>query len=56
MGTLNRDQILRLLRTHSANLKARFGVVDLVLFGSFARDEATEHSDVDILRKVRFAA
>ena len=30
----------------------RFGVVDLALFGSFARDQATDTSDVDIL--VRF--
>ena len=30
----------------------RFDVAGLTLFGSFARDQATEHSDVDIL--VRF--
>lgn len=33
-------------------LVQRFGVIDLSLFGSFARDQATEASDVDIL--VRF--
>ena len=30
----------------------RFGVVDLALFGSIVRDQATDDSDVDIL--VRF--
>lgn len=30
-------------------LARRFGVVDLSLFGSFARDQATEASDIDIL-------
>lgn len=29
-----------------------FGVIDLALFGSVARDEASAHSDIDIL--VRF--
>ena len=33
-------------------LARRFGVVDLSLFGSFARDQATEASNIDIL--VRF--
>ena len=29
----------------------RFGVVDLALFGSIVRDQATDDSDVDILVK-----
>ena len=33
-------------------LAERFGVADLILFGSFARDRAGDHSDVDLL--VRF--
>ena len=40
------------LRAHKAVMAQRFGVVDLALFGSFARDAATDASDVDIL--VRF--
>lgn len=35
-------------------LKARFGVAELALFGSVARDEAREGSDVDVL--VTFAS
>ena len=49
---MNRDQVLQLLRTHKPTLAERFGVTELALFGSFARDEATERSDVDVL--VRF--
>ena len=49
---MNRDDVLDILRTHKPTLAERFGVTELALFGSFARDEATERSDVDVL--VRF--
>ena len=48
-STMNRDEILDLLRAHKPVLAERFGVTSLALFGSFARDEATDKSDVDIL-------
>ena len=41
--------MLKLLRTHKATLAQRFGVTGLALFGSFARDQAANDSDVDIL-------
>ena len=46
---MNKREALALLRTHKAILVQRFGVVDMALFGSTARDEATPNSDVDIL-------
>ena len=46
---MNRDEILDALRTHKPVLAERFGVSELALFGSFARGQATELSDVDIL-------
>ena len=46
---MNRDEILALLRTHKPILMERFGVTALALFGSFARDQASDSSDVDIL-------
>ena len=49
---MTRDEILKVLRAHKATLSQRFGVIDLVLFGSVARDQASEDSDIDIL--VRF--
>ncbi len=45
---MRRDEVLRLLQTHRADL-SRFGVKSLRLFGSVARDEAAEGSDVDLL-------
>ncbi len=49
---MNRDDVLNALRAHKAILSERFGVAELALFGSFARDQAADKSDVDIL--VRF--
>ena len=52
-ATMNRDEVLRLL-AHKATLAQRFGVVELRLYGSFARNQAAGDSDVDVL--VRFDA
>ncbi len=49
---MNREQVLGLLKEHKPDLAQRFGVVELALFGSVARDEAASDSDVDVL--VRF--
>ena len=49
---MNRDQTLALLRTHKEIMKQRFGISEMALFGSFARDQASDGSDVDVL--VRF--
>lgn len=42
---------LTLLRTALPELERQPGVLELSLFGSFARDDANENSDVDILDK-----
>ncbi len=46
---MRRDEALALLREHKPVLADRFGVADLALFGSTARDEAGPGSDIDIL-------
>jgi predicted nucleotidyltransferase len=46
---MKRDEALELLREHKAEMVSRFGVKRLALFGSTARDEAREDSDVDVL-------
>ena len=51
---MNRDEVLNTLRAHKPTLAERFGITGLALFGSFARDQADDESDVDIL--VRFDA
>lgn len=46
---MNRSKILQLLASSKPTLAARFGVIDLALFGSTARDTARPDSDIDIL-------
>ena len=46
---MNRDEVLDVLRAHKSVLAQRFGVSELTLFGSVARDQARDDSDVDIL-------
>lgn len=49
---MTRDELLDLLRQHKPILAQNFGVTGLALFGSFARGDVVDGSDVDIL--VRF--
>lgn len=46
---MNRQRALELLSRSKPELRARFGVARLALFGSTVRDEATVDSDVDVL-------
>lgn len=49
---MNRSEALRRLRGHKNYLASEYGVTELALFGSIARDAASSSSDIDIL--VRF--
>jgi len=49
----NRDQITNIFNQHRESLKKNYNVEDLGVFGSFARGDNTQTSDVDIL--VRFS-
>ena len=51
---MNREQVLNTLKERKPTLESRFGVTRLAPFGSFARDQATDSSDGDIL--VRFSS
>ena len=51
---VGKSDVLRLLRDHKAAFERRFGVIEMALYGSFARDEGGPGSDVDVL--VRFDA
>jgi len=46
---MKRDAVLRILTAQKDDLRRRFGVKSLARFGSVARDDATDVSDVDIL-------
>jgi len=41
--------VLSLLRQHEPALKERFGIEKIGIFGSFARGEEQQDSDVDVL-------
>ncbi len=46
---MRRDAALKVLREHKQELKERYGVTRLGIFGSVARDEAADESDVDVV-------
>ena len=46
---MKRQEVLTILAAHRAELRERFAVKSLALFGSAARDESTAESDVDLL-------
>ena len=46
---MNRAAVLELLNEHRAQVRERFGAKNLALFGSAARDELREGSDIDVL-------
>ena len=43
------NKILGVLKTNKQYIQANFSVKSLGLFGSYARDEADDNSDIDIL-------
>ncbi len=50
MGELmNREMILQILRGYKEEVGARYGITALGVFGSVARGQATEESDVDVV-------
>jgi len=46
---VDRKHVLDLLSRSKPELQARFGVTRLALFGSTARDTASDSSDIDVL-------
>lgn len=46
---MHREQILRTMRSHLQDLSARYGLVRLGIFGSAARDQMTDTSDIDVI-------
>lgn len=46
---MEREEALNILRNHKQELSAKYGVERLGIFGSLARNQAKENSDVDIV-------
>ena len=45
---MNREYLINFLKTNLTTIKS-YGVISLALFGSYARDEAKNTSDLDLL-------
>lgn len=45
---MTQEEIIDFLSTHKEEMHQRFGVIKIGLFGSYARGEAREDSDIDI--------
>jgi len=46
---VTKEYILDFLKAHKEEFKQKYQVESIGLFGSYARDEAKENSDIDIL-------
>jgi len=46
---MKQEAALKILREHKRELEEQYGVTRLGIFGSIARDEATDSSDVDVV-------
>lgn len=46
---MRKEYVLRVLGEHKQEMAAKYGVTQMGIFGSVARDDATDSSDVDIV-------
>lgn len=46
---MTKEYILDFLKTHKQELKNKFALTKIGLFGSYAKDMATQDSDIDIV-------
>ena len=51
--TITKTNILDYLKQHCSEFKRKYNVEEIGLFGSYARDEASENSDIDIFVKMK---
>ena len=49
---MNKEDILDYLKSQQDKYNNKFGIKFIGLFGSFARDEANDESDIDILYEI----
>ena len=50
---IDKTNILNYLKEHYSEFKNKYNVEKIGLFGSYARDEASENSDIDIFVKMK---
>jgi predicted nucleotidyltransferase len=52
-NNIDKTNILKYLKEHYSELKNKYDVEQIGLFGSYARDQATKDSDIDIFVKMK---
>ena len=52
-GTSNRETVLQGLRNHRAEFERLYGVTKIGLFGSVARGESRNNSDIDVVLEMQ---
>ncbi len=50
---MDKDIILNYLKEHKNEFMQKYGIERIALFGSYARDEVKEDSDIDIFLKMK---
>lgn len=50
---MSQEDILSVLRNYKKDFAGKYGIIELGVFGSVARNEATAQSDVDICIKIQ---
>jgi len=50
---INQNQILSSLHNYKKQYKEQYGIEDIGIFGSYARNTAKENSDVDVFIKLK---
>jgi len=50
---MKKQDILDYLKDHKEYFKEQYGVESIGIFGSYARDEATKESDIDIFANMK---
>ncbi|MDF1577719.1 MAG: nucleotidyltransferase family protein [Desulfobulbales bacterium] len=49
---MKKNEIIKILREYKEELASQYGILDIGIFGSVARDEAGEDSDVDVVVRI----
>lgn len=49
MILVNKEEIIHFLRIHKEEMRLKFGVIRIGLFGSYVRESEKETSDIDIV-------
>lgn len=48
MGSISKEELMNFIRTHKVEFLEKYGVLKIGIFGSIARGEQTDTSDIDI--------